>query len=135
MKNEYEGTHKIRQGLEQSALNLDSSIVTRLERARNQALEQQKTAVAELNLVLVNVLAPISGRISSSLLPNTRMLVAMAALTLGIVGTYYWNAFDQADENEEVDSALLADELPVDAYTDQGFEAWLEHSSSQSSVQ
>ena len=133
MKNEYEGTQKIRQGLEQSVLSLNSSVVTRLEQARSQALEQQKTAVAELNLV--NALASIGGRIGSSFLPNTRMLVAMAALTLGIVGTYYWNAFDQADENEEVDSALLADELPVDAYTDQGFEAWLEHSSSQSSVQ
>ena len=133
MKNEYEGTLKIRQALEQGSVNLDSSIAARLEQARNRALEQQETAVVETSLV--SVFATIGDRLGNTLLPNTRMLVAMAALTLGIVGTYYWNAFDQADENEEIDSALLADELPVDAYTDQGFEAWLEHSSAQSSVQ
>ena len=132
MKNEFETTAKIRQALEQSSLSLDASIVTRLEQARNKALEQQKIAVLELRTA--GAFAGLGSLIGDVLLPNTRMLVAMAALTFGIIGTYYWNAFEQADENEEVDSALLADELPVDAYTDQGFEAWLEHSSSQSSA-
>ena len=132
MKNQYEGTLKIRQALEQGSLSVDSSIAIRLAQSRNKALEQQKTSVAELSLV--SAFATIGDRLAHSLLPNTRMLVAMAALTLGVVGTYYWNAFDQADDNEEVDSALLADELPVAAYTDQGFDAWLEHASSPSSA-
>jgi hypothetical protein len=45
------------------------------------------------------------------------------------VGTYYWNHFEQAAENEEVDSALLSDDLPPAAYLDKGFQAWLERSS------
>ena len=132
MKNEFETTAKIRQALEQGSLSLDASIITRLELARNKALEQQKIAVPELRIA--GAFANLGGRIGDVLLPNTRMLVAMVALTFGLVGTYYWSAFEQADENEEVDSALLADDLPVDSYTDQGFEAWLEHSK-QSSAQ
>ena len=48
------------------------------------------------------------------------------ALTVGAVGAYYWNTFDQAVEHAEIDSALLADEVPFNAYIDQGFMAWLE---------
>lgn len=127
LKNEYEGTLKIRQALEQSALGLDSSITARLAEARDKALDRQKIAATELSLA--TSFANTGATFGHTLLPRARMLLAVLGLTLGIVGTYYWNAFEQADENEEVDSALLADELPVAAYTDQGFDAWLEHSS------
>ena len=30
-------------------------------------------------------------------------------------------------ELEEVDSALLSDDLPIDAYLDQGFDAWVQN--------
>lgn len=123
MKNEYDGTHKIRQALEYGITGLDSTIAGRLAEARTFALDHQKAAVATLSLAGIGIV------VSDILLPRTRTLMAIVGLTLGIVGTYYWNSFAQADENEEVDSALLADELPVDAYTDQGFQAWLEHSS------
>jgi hypothetical protein len=33
------------------------------------------------------------------------------------------------DEAEEIDSALLTSELPINAYLDQGFDAWLKRSS------
>lgn len=128
MKNEYEGTLKIRQALENSALNIDPAIIARLAKARSIALEHQTVAITKLSL------AGIGLSLGDIVLPRARMFLAIAGLTLGIVGTYYWNAFEQADENEEVDSALLADDLPVDAYTDQGFQAWLDHSS-QSSLQ
>ena len=126
MKNEFEGAQKIRQALEQGASNLDSAIAARLVRARNTALGRQKVAVAGLSL------AGMGSSMSETLLPRTRMLMVIAALTLGIVGTYYWNAFEQCDDNAEVDSALLADDLPIDAYADHGFQAWLEHSSQSS---
>ena len=51
---------------------------------------------------------------------------------MGMAFTYYWNELETADENAEVDSALLADELPIDAYTDQGFTAWQERSGQDS---
>ena len=123
MKNEYRDTQKIRQALEQGSQGIDSPVATRLAQARNQALDHQKVAIAELRL------ASGIAHISHALLPRARLLMALAGLSLGVMGTYYWNAFEQAEENEEVDSALLADDLPVAAYTDQGFQAWLEHTS------
>ncbi|MFY9329697.1 MAG: DUF3619 family protein [Georgfuchsia sp.] len=120
MKKEFEGMQKVRQALEQGTADLGMSITARLASARNNALDHQKVAAAGLGL------AGFGSSMGEVLLPRTRMLIAIAALTLGLVGTYYWNAFEQADEYEDVDSALLADELPLDAYTDHGFQAWLE---------
>ncbi len=66
----------------------------------------------------------------SSLWPHTRSFLAITALMLGMIGTYYWNNYEDADDDAEIDSALLADDLPITAYTDQGFHAWLDRSSS-----
>jgi hypothetical protein len=38
---------------------------------------------------------------------------------------------EKAAENEEIDSALLADDLPINAYLDKGFQAWLSEHFSQ----
>ena len=126
MKNEYDNLAKVRQALEQGSLSIDSSVARRLQQYRNNALDRQKVAAVELNLA--TSVANFGLQIGNRFLPNIRALTALMALTIGVVGTYYWNALEQADENEAVDSALLADDLPVDAFTDQGFEAWLEHS-------
>ena len=54
------------------------------------------------------------------------------ALALGLCAILYWGAVRQdvqpVDSND-IDAALLADELPVPAYTDQKFfDSWLKHS-------
>ena len=121
---------QIRQALEQGSLTVDATIAARLQQSRFKALDRQKLAVAQLGLAAG--IANVGAQIGNMFLPNTRVLAALMALTFGVVGTYYWNEINQADENEEVDSALLTDDLPVDAFTDQGFEAWLEHSSRSS---
>lgn len=128
MKNQFEDTKTIRQALDQGASSLSLTVTARLARARNHALGHQKVAAAGFSLGL----AGIGSGMGDTILPLTRTLMAILALTLGLVGTYYWNEFEQADENAEVDSALLADDLPIDAYTDHGFQAWLESSSSSS---
>ena len=121
---------QIRQALEQGSLTVDATIAARLQQSRFKALDRQKLAVAQLGLAAG--IANVGTQIGNMFIPNTRVLAALMALTFGVVGTYYWNEINQADENEEVDSALLTDDLPVDAFTDQGFEAWLEHSSRSS---
>ena len=123
---EQQFVNKIRQALNQSAANLDLGIQTKLQAARQQALEHQKTPLVGLSM------AGLGNFASDVLLPQARTLVALIALAVGVVGTYYWNNFQQATENEEIDSALLSDELPINAYLDHGFSAWLEHSSPSS---
>ncbi len=55
----------------------------------------------------------------------------MIGLAIGVVGVSTWNDYQKAAEFEEIDSALLADDLPINAYLDKGFQAWLSEQSSQ----
>ena len=41
------------------------------------------------------------------------------------MGIIYWQSLQQGDENEDIDIMLLVDDLPINAYLDNEFEAWL----------
>ena len=120
LRDEQVYTYKIRHILGHGIDNLDNTTSKKLQAARQSALAHQKTAAVGLSVAGVDSFA------SEVLLPQARTLVALIALAVGVVGTYYWNNFQQAAENEEIDSALLSDELPINAYLDHGFHAWLE---------
>lgn len=119
--------YKTRQILNQGVDNLDHEVAGRLHAARQIALRSQRLSVGGLSV------AGIGGTAGFAFLSNARSLIAVMALSVGAMGTYYWNAFDQAQEYEEIDSALLADELPPSAYLDRGFQVWLERTSDSSS--
>lgn len=117
---------KVRQALNQCADEIDAETVARLFSVRQQALGRQKVPANGLAFAGV-------GHIATHLLSNYgRTLIAAFALILGVVFSYYWNHFEQAAENEEIDSALLSDDLPPAAYLDKGFQAWLDRSTSSS---
>lgn len=64
----------------------------------------------------------------------TTRLVLPAAIVLGsLTGLIYWQMSSHHDE--ELDTGLLAGELPIHAYTDPGFETWLKHSNYTQSQQ
>jgi hypothetical protein len=46
-----------------------------------------------------------------------------------MLGATYWQIAIQGNDNAEIDASLLSGELPIDAYLDSGFEAWLKRSS------
>jgi len=127
MKEDTEFGYKARQILNQGVDTLDRKVAVRLHQARQAALNFQRVPVSGLRM------AGIGHTVEFALFSNARNLVAVMALTIGAMGTYYWNAFEQAQEYEEIDSALLADELPPSAYLDRGFHAWLERASDSSS--
>ena len=108
--------------LDYGSYRLPPEIGGRLAAAREQALAAQKVSVAGYRL------AGGGGMLFQSFGQTIRTLAALAALALGIAGTYVWNSVQTADENAATDAALLVDDLPVEAYTDQGFRAWLERS-------
>lgn len=127
--NELKFSYRIRQVLNQGVDGLDRATDERLHEARQRALSVQKVAATRLSLAGV-------GDFASEALPAYgRAVIAALALMVGVIFTYYWNNFEQAAENEEVDSALLSDDLPPAAYLDKGFQAWLEHSSPSSHSQ
>ena len=51
--------------------------------------------------------------------------LATALLVAGLVAIYSWQQDQRAADVEELDAQLLADDLPIDAYLDRGFETWL----------
>lgn len=127
MKQDTEFGYKARQILNHGVDSLDGKILARLHQARQTALNSQRVAVRRLRL------AGVGYDVESRILPYARTVLAVIALVVGATGTHYWNAFEQAREFEEIDSALLADDLPPSAYLDRGFHAWLEHASDSSS--
>ena len=64
---------------------------------------------------------------------NLHIKQALAALVLllGLVFSAFWMADERVNELGAVDSALLADDLPIGAFTDKGFDTWLKRGSSQ----
>ena len=122
---------QIRQALDQGTNGLDPKLAARLREMRGKALERQKRSAAQLSL------AGLGGIDAPLLWGCARSAIAILALMMGMAGTYYWNKVQDAEDYAEIDSELLADDLPVAAYTDKGFAAWVERSaqSSQSSPQ
>lgn len=57
--------------------------------------------------------------------------VPFAALIFGLLLATYWQNHPQMGDQPEIDAFLLAEDLPVNAYLDYGFEAWLEDSARQ----
>lgn len=125
MNTEPEFAHKIRHHLNLATDELGRKTADRLFEARQNALARQKTAGAQLSLAGVGHMA------ADVILPHARALVAIIGLVVGVAGVTTWNDFQKAAENAEIDSALLADDLPINAYIDKGFQAWLSEHSSQ----
>ena len=54
-----------------------------------------------------------------------RLVLPMAVLVGGLLAINGWQQNQRVAEVEEIDALLLTDDLPLDAYLDKGFEAWL----------
>jgi hypothetical protein len=57
---------------------------------------------------------------------TTRLALPAAVVLASLTGLIYWQMSN--GHEEEMDTGLLAGELPLHAYTDPGFETWLKHS-------
>lgn len=112
---------KLGRTLDASTDLLDGRIRKRLFEARQGALNHLLQSHSGSGSKESSVLAAIY--------PHLRMIFAILALLIGAGGTYYWNQLTETYDNEELDSALLSDELPPEAYLDRGFQAWLDRAS------
>jgi len=57
------------------------------------------------------------------------MLLPLIMLLIALVGLTYWHDHRQGEEMADIDTLLLSDDLPFDAYLDQDFDRWLEDTS------
>lgn len=112
---------KVKQALNEGT-RLSPRASARLREARERALAAQKPEGASADLAVAgNVLARVGGLGGLS----RRVLLPLALAIAGLAAIYSWQQERRAAEVEELDARLLADDLPIEAYLDKGFEAWL----------
>jgi Protein of unknown function (DUF3619) len=127
--NEPEFGRKIVQTLD-GGPDLTAEASARLKASRARALAAQSRSEPS---PAVAILDAVAARLAGPSQWFTQVLLPAALLTAGLVGLHYWeesaqNAFTAADP-AELDAQLLKSDLPIDAYLDRGFEAWLKGSS------
>ena len=109
-------------------LELPPSDLARLSAARAQAVAAQPRTQTSTATALVDGIAL---RLAGPSQWFLHVLLPAALLVAGMVGLHYWNeSLDGASADaEEIDTRILKGELPIDAYLDHGFQAWLKRSS------
>lgn len=119
-------TNKIKELLNKG-LTLKSGQVERLRAAREQALAHQRSAQPGLAMAFSDRVTAILGGGPGF---ASQMVWAGVFLIIGLLGVTYWhNTTQRVADIEEIDAALLTSDLPIDAYLDKGFDAWLKRSS------
>jgi hypothetical protein len=130
MNDDIKFANKIRQALNESA-RLDgprgAGLAERLRAARERALAAKRPERAPaFGWARMESSGALGGLGRFSL----RVLLPMLLLVAGLSSIYSWQQEQRAADVEELDSRLLTDDLPIDAYLDRGFEAWLKKVSS-----
>jgi hypothetical protein len=132
--NQQELPRKVAQRLEEGLETIPPAISYRLRSAREAALARAHAAEV---LVGGSPAGALAGGPARWL--NRRLAAPALALVLVVLGMLYWQQAQQRLQQDHADARyadiggldadVLADELPVTAYLDQGFEVWLYHHS------
>jgi len=131
---ELEFARQVRRALDENAASIPPATVDRLAAARHAALARKKPET-----VSAPVFAPalagagMPGGLSHGELPQRRrsplrrfaLAWPLAALVVSLVGIAYWEDQQRTAELADIDAAMLSDDLPLNAYLDHGFNAYL----------
>lgn len=129
MKEEHYAS-RVRQALNHGLKDISPAACRRLEAARHLAIDRQKQSAP--------VLAVAGGGFAGGSLlsfrghagfPYSKQILAVVALLVGMWLSFYWHSVQYITELEEVDSALLADDLPPEVFLDNDIFEWLKDDS------
>ncbi len=122
--------------LDRSAEDIPAGIAYRLREARARALDGAPAPAAADEPALAHALAGGAGL--ARLGPPAGIgrgrnawrlgLVLAVLLVAAFLGLRQWNAYRQVQAYEDLDAQILSSDLPIDAYLDRGFDAWLKAS-------
>lgn len=121
--NESETGKKVAQLLDRGLDDIKQSTLNQLQSARRASLENYRMAGA-----IVTVGGGVSARSGHDWRLKTGKLLSLITLLFALASGVYWQALHPGDENEEIDIMLLIDDLPISAYLDNEFDAWLDPS-------
>ena len=115
--------YKIRHALNDNLDALPASTTERLAAARVRAMARKKADAPARKqarpLLNVHALLSLSG------LGRIAVAVPMLAAVFGLAGLYQYEQQQRIAELAELDAAVLSDDLPLTAYTDHGFNAYV----------
>ena len=116
--------YKLRHALDENLDALPASTTERLAAARALALSRKKAdaPAAHKRRRFLNIDFHFSG----AGLGRLGVAIPLLALVVGLGGLYQYDQQQRIAELAELDAAVLADELPLTAYLDHGFNAYLE---------
>jgi hypothetical protein len=118
--NEMHFGNRIRQALNQG-LRLNAKQAERLHAARERALAARRPEPVGALAWADNVVGSFGGWGGVSL----RLVAPLVALVVSVAALQTWQQNRVISDFEEIDSMLLGDDLPIDAYLDRGFQNWL----------
>jgi hypothetical protein len=130
--NEQQLAAKIRPALD-AGLGLSPAILARLEAARERALEGRVVGAMAPAAAARRATMPIGGPAGTW----AQVGLSLACLLVALGGVHFWQEARQAaaanaqitEEIVEVDTRVLTGDLPIKAYLDEDFQAWLKQSS------
>jgi len=106
---------------------LKPGVVARLEAARELATSKQRVAEPHTAQLLVKSAQGFGPR-GTPVFLWPRLVLPVVFIIAAFLVIQSWRQVKLAEEIEEIDAAVLTGDLPIDAYTDTGFDAWLKRS-------
>ena len=123
--------YKIRHALNDTLDELPASTTDRLAAARAHALARKKAALpaqsrqTQAQRRPLFDLSGLAAVFSTPWVARAATVAPLVAMVAGLVGVYQFQQEQRVAELAELDAAVLSDELPLTAYTDHGFNAYL----------
>ncbi|AET89621.1 hypothetical protein BYI23_A017830 [Burkholderia sp. YI23] len=136
---------KVVRALDENTSNMPAAAADRLREARRAAIARkkpEKAAVAMSAPAFTPAFAGAGADMGSTLttgdtgdghrpkgwlarLGGLGLAWPLAALVIGLAGIAYWEDQERRAELADIDAAMMSDSLPIDAYLDHGFNAYL----------
>ena len=121
--------------LDHGVADLKAGTAYRLQLARTEALarlaDPKRAPATEVAVARAGSGARGSGTASGGRGMGGRgwLWLGIALIVAAGFGYQQWQAYQQLNDIEETDAAILSSELPIDAYLDRGFQNWLKRAS------
>jgi hypothetical protein len=123
--------YKVRHALNEQLDALPASTTERLAAARARALARKKPDAPVVRKQQRRPLLNLHSLLSLDGLGRVAVAVPLLATVFGLAGLYQYEQQQRIAELAELDAAVLSDELPLTAYTDHGFNAYVASQSQQ----
>ena len=120
--------YRVRHALNESIDELPAATKDRLASARQMALSRKKKDAPLRVFAVQRAAAGQAGRFfhdQFSWLRRFGLAVPVLAVVIGLGSLYQLEVQQRISDTADIDAAVLADELPLDAYLDHGFNAFL----------